>query len=228
MRLLVFALILMTVISVPAQTSFDTAAQNAKEGQYEKALENYRHVLDSQPGKQLSVKAHFNIGVCLYHLNRPQKAVEEYQKAIELSGGKYQKAFYALGMAQVALGDKNKAVAAFYEAVRLDKNDGEAWFDLAMVLLASSAEKDYDSAVAAFENAAKNGSVSTADAVNNIGVIAAIKGDVITAENNFKKALMLSKGNSLEAANNLNICAKLKQYSYKELAAKLTFSGKKI
>ena len=196
----------------------------AKKGNYEKALENFHAVLNSRPELKLSAQMHYNIGVCLYHLNQPEKAVDEYQAAIKLGGGKYQKYFYALGMAEAVLGENAKAKAAFSEVVKLNKNDGEAWFDLAMVLLA---EKDYDSAIVAFENAVENNSISTVDAINNIGVIAAIKGDVNTAEINFKKALILSQGNSREAEDNLKICAKFKRQNYKELVAQLTFTSKK-
>ncbi len=227
MRVLIFAFILSITGSVAAQTSswqatFEAAGRSAQAGRYAEALEKYRRVLEFRTEPGLAAKTHYNIGVCLYQLGRPEKAVAEYRRAIESSGGKYQKAFYAIGMAQAALGDKAKARAAFYEAVRLDKTDGEAWFDLGMVLLAERDEKYYDAAREAFENAAANKSVSSADALNNAGVIAALKGDLITAEKKFRSAA--EAGNSVEAVNNLKICDRYRRNAGSEQVAALTFS----
>lgn len=240
MRVLLFVFILLAAVSAintqtPGSNIFETANGDARAGRFTEALEKYRAVLrdslteaETNPAMPaLLAGVHFNIGVCLYQTGRPQEAVAEYEKAVELSGGKYQKAFYAMGMAEAALGRAKEAKAAFYRALELDKNDGEAWFDLAMVLLAEEDEKYYDAAVKAFENAVKNGSVNSVDAINNIGVIAALKGDIGTAEKKFKTALFLSNGNSLVAANNLAVCARYKQASYKEMIAVLTFSGKR-
>lgn len=228
MRVLIFAFILSITGSAAAQTPswqtvFEAAGRSAQAGQYAEALEKYQDVLEFRTAPGLTAKIHFNIGVCLYQLGRPESAVAHYRQAIEVSGGKYQKAFYALGMAQTALGDKAKARAAFYEAVRLDKTDGEAWFDLGLILLAEKDEKYYDAAREAFENAAENKSVSSADAINNAGVIAALKGDLATAEKKFK--LAAKAGSSAEAANNLKICDGYRRNANREQVAALNFSG---
>src|SRR5258707_10781843 len=41
-------------------------------------------------------KVHFNIGVCLYRLDRSREAINELNTAIHLAGGSYEKAYYAL------------------------------------------------------------------------------------------------------------------------------------
>ena len=232
MRVLLFVFIFVLISAgsgfsqtVPTRDAFQKAALLAKEGRYAEALEKYLSVPVSsiaEESKDTAARVHFNIGVCFYHLDQPEKAVARYRKALELTGGTYQKAFYTLGMAQAALGNTAEAKAAFYQAVKLDKNDGEAWFDLAMVLLAQKDEKDYDAATRAFENAVKNGSINSADAINNLGVIAALQGDLAAAEKKFREALAMAA--SPEAANNLKICALLTQGSNRELVAGLIFS----
>ena len=203
---------------------FNEAAIDAGDGRYREALEKYRRLLPAaemaeKPGP--AAKVHFNIGVCLYHLGQFENAAAEYQTAIS-SDRTYQKAFYALGRAQAALGKTNEAKAAFYEAVRLKKNDGEAWFDLGLILLTEGEEKDLEAAHDAFENALKNNSISSIDAINNTGVIAALKGDLAAAEKKFKTALKM--GASTEAKNNLEVCARYKQSLNGELIARLTLS----
>jgi tetratricopeptide (TPR) repeat protein len=242
MRVLLFVFILLAANSVinaqtPGSNTFEAANVDARAGRYTEALEKYRAVLrdaltDPLTGvltaetdtatRAMLARVHFNIGVCLYQTGRPQEAVAEYEKAAELSGGKYQKVFYAMGMAEVALGRAKEAKAAFYRALELNKNDGEAWFDLGLVLLAQEDEKYYDDAVKAFESAVKNGSVNTVDAINNIGVIAALKGDLVTAEKKFQEALQ--KGASAEAAGNLKICARFTRGADSKLIAGLIFS----
>jgi Flp pilus assembly protein TadD len=211
------------------RTAFDEATVHAREGRFGEALEKYRDVIVPQGDDQFAAKVHFNIGVCLYRLGQPESAITEYEKAIKLNA-KYQRAFYGLGMANAALRKTKEARAAFYQAVKLDKTDGEAWFDLGMILLAERGEKDYDSAREAFENAARYHSTGTADAINNIGVILVLNGELEMAEEKFETALALSKQRSIEAANNLKVCARYKQTRYKqslnrELIAGLTFSG---
>ncbi len=228
--LLVLTLIFILTGAAFSQTSsdklvFEKASTHAREGRYMEALEKYRGLLSSVKKAKPAAKVHFNIGVCLYHLEQFENAAAEYQAAITADRA-YQKAFYTLGIAQAASGKTNEAKAAFYEAVRLKKNDGEAWFDLAMVLLAEGDEKNYEAARDAFENAAKNNSINTADAINNIGVIAALNGDLAAAEKKFKAALKM--GGSAEAKSNLEVCVQYKQSLNRELIAKLILSGWRV
>jgi hypothetical protein len=61
-------------------------------------------------------------------------------------------------------------------------------------------EKDYTAALSAFENAAAFGSVGTADAQNNIGVIFALNGNLAAAIRKFEIS------GSPEAIGNLKYC----------------------
>jgi len=230
MRILPFIFIIVFSISVSAQTPliqkvFNEAAQTAQAGNYETAIESYQRAIllseSEKIGDNFLARIHFNIGVCLYHLKQTAEAVEEFTEAIKLSKRNYQKAFYALGMSQVELKDWRKAKTAFRDAVNLEKRDGEAWFDLAMVLLE---EKDFEASRKAFQNAIKYKSVNLADAHNNLGVIYALKDDFPSAENEFRTALVQSNGKSTEARNNLQFCKLYKQSYNQNLLAKLEFS----
>ena len=232
MRVLFFILVVFA-FSVAAQTplakqSFEKATIKAQNAQYEAAIEDYRTAIFQAQfetaNDDFRAVIHFNIGVCYYQLKNSDKAVEEFTEAIKLSRRNYQKAFYALGMAHGDLKNWRKAATSFHRAVALKPDDGEAWFDLAMVTLE---EKDYAAAEKAFQKAIKYKSVSFADAHNNLGVISALKGDFAAAENDFENALIGSNGKSSEARNNLQFCKTYKQNYNRDLLAKLEFSRKK-
>lgn len=192
MRTLLFILVL--VFSVSAQDHFAEATNLALGGQYEKALASYRAAQNQPNGPEFSARVHYNIGVCLYRLDRPADAVPELKEAIRLKGDRYQQAWYALGMAQAVLKNTAAAREAFLRAVALDKKDAEAWFDLGLVLME---QREFLPARGAFQKAVEFRSVNSADAHNNIGVIHALNGDITAAIKEFELS------GSVEAAGNL-------------------------
>lgn len=228
MRVLLFVFILS--LSVFAQSSvvqtFESANDLAKKGNYERAIEKYRTAKILAESERLNdaffAKIHFNLGVCLYQLQRLNESVAEFTQAVKLSGGAYQKAFYALGMTQKDSRNWREAETAFLNALKIENANGEAWFDLALVYLES---KNFAAAQTAFENSIKYESVNSADAMNNLGVIAALNGDWNSAETKFKTALLKSNGASVEAKGNLRFCKFYKQQTKnKDWLAKLEFS----
>jgi len=228
MRILSFIFIMVFALSVSAQTAkqaFDEGTQSAQAANYEKALENYRKAIrlseNESIGGEFLARIRFNTGVCLYHLKQNEEAVKEFNAAIVLSGGSYQKAFYALGMAETEMKNWRKAIDALRKAVRLKRADGEAWFDLGLALVE---EKNFAAAREAFQNSIRYKTVADADAHNNLGVIMALSGDFPSAEKEFETALAKSRGKSVEAQNNLQFCKLYKQNSGKDLLTKLEFS----
>jgi len=228
--LFVLAVALTTAISASAQTpltvrAFENGTRSARAKDYKTAIKDYRRAIlfseTENSGDDFLAKVHFNLGVCLYNLQQTAAAVEEYTEAIKLSRRNYQKAFYALGMAQTDLKNWSEAETAFREAVKLKKDDGEAWFDLGLVLLE---KKNYESAETAFQKAIKYASVSSADAHNNLGVVFALRADFPAAENEFRTALTQSNGKSIEARNNLQFCKSYQQDYNQNSLAKLEFS----
>lgn len=195
MRTLLFILVL--VFSVSAQDHFAEGTRLAIEGRYEKALTNYRAAQNNARDAEGAARIHYNIGVCLYQLERAAEAVPELEEAIRLKGDRYQQAWYALGMAQAGLKNTAAARKAFTRAVTMDRKDAEAWFDLGLALLA---EKEYPAARDAFQKAVEFRSVNSADAHNNIGVIHALSGDITEAIREFEIS------GSVEATSNLKLC----------------------
>jgi Flp pilus assembly protein TadD len=211
MRVLFFIFLVFT-FSAAAQTpaikkSFAEGTNAAQRGEFEKASEKFRRVLLSaeteKTGDEFLTKVHFNLGVCFYRLKSADKAVIEFTEAIKLSRREYQKAFYALGMAQSDLKNYGKAENAFLDALKIDKTDGEAWFDLGLVYLQKT---DFERAEKAFENAVQFKSVSASDAFNNLGVIFALRHEFDRAEKHFQIALKLSDNQSETARNTLQFC----------------------
>jgi Flp pilus assembly protein TadD len=231
MRVLFFIFLIFT-ISAGAQTpalkkSFDEGVEKARQGEFEKASEKFRRVLfaaeiEKTPDEFLA-RVHFNLGVCFYRLNLAEKAVGEFTEAIKLSRREYNQVFYALGMAESDLKNYDKAEAAFRNALKLNKTDGEAWFDLGLVYLQKT---DFEKAENAFENSIKFKSVAASDAHNNLGVIFALRHEFDKAENQFETALKISVNRSNTARNNLQFCRFYRQKNQsKDLMAKLEFSN---
>lgn len=224
MRVLFFILVIFG-FSVSGQTPFEKATQSANRGNYKQALENYGQALlnaeNERAGDDFTAKIHFNIGICRYHLKQANEAVREFTKAITLSKGKYQKAFYALGIAQTELKKRREAEAAFLNSLKLKKDDGEAWFDLALIYIE---EQNFEAAETTFQNSIKYKSIASADAHNNLGVILTIKGNYLSAEKEFETALRKSNDNLPVAAANLRFCRALAKEFSRDLIANLEFT----
>ncbi len=209
--------------STLTKQNFESGVNFANKGEFKTALPYFQtsleHAQSESANQFLLAKIHFNIGVCLYRLKNQADAVVEFERAIELHP-KYEKAFYALGMAQFEIKKLLESERAFLGAINLNKQNGEAWFDLAFVYLV---RKDYDGAKIAFENSVKFKSVSSAIGRNNIGVIFALNGDFTSAIDEFEKAIYESSGKLIVSKRNLQFCKTYKQNFGKDLIAKLEF-----
>lgn len=211
--------------SFTTRQMFEKAVGMANAGKFETALSVFKDSLalakiDEADG-DFRAKVHFNIGVCFYRLKQNEKAVAEFTEAIKLAGRDYEKAFYALGMAQAELKNWNEAERAFRDALGLNKRNGEAWFDLAFVYLAKD---DFEAARAAFQKSVEYKSVSAAIGHNNLGVIFALRGDLDAALREFETALRKSDGNFAVAERNLQFCKSLGKNFNREQVAILEFS----
>ncbi|MET0752311.1 MAG: tetratricopeptide repeat protein, partial [Pyrinomonadaceae bacterium] len=204
-----------------ARQAFENGISAAQSGKYETALVDFRKSLafsrNEDAGNDFLARVHFNIGVSLYRLQRNEEAVAEYELAIKLSEKSYEKAFYALGMAQSELENWQAAEHAFLEAIRLNRRNGEAWFDLAFVYLA---RKNFDAAKQAFQKSIEYKSVDASIGHNNLGVIFALNGDLPSAVKEFETALKKSGGKLVEAERNLQLCKTVGQ----DLPVKLEFT----
>jgi Flp pilus assembly protein TadD len=203
-----------------AQTAFEKGMNSANVGEFENALAEFQTSLsfaeNAAAKSDFRAKIHFNIGVCFYKLKQNVQAVREFEQAVKLKKGDYEKAFYALGMAQAELENWNEAEKAFLSAIRANERNGETWFDLAFVYLA---QENYESAQAAFQKSIELESVDAPISYNNLGVISALNGDVNAAVRQFEKALQKSNGKLIVAEHNLQFCKNLGQ----NLSAQLEF-----
>lgn len=213
MRLSLFFALCISLLTVgvlgqekAARADYRQAAQAAIAGDFEKAEKLYRLSLTKLPANadtMLRARIIFNIGVSVYRMGNASDAIPYFENAISVSGGKYARAFYALGMALANKGELTRAVKAFERYLAIKPKDGEAWFDLG---LAAFDAGDLGRAKEAFEMAYANGTVASSDALNNIGVVLAKEGDMPGAIAKFRAALRESGGQNAEAAANLETC----------------------
>ena len=226
----IFVILTFSVLSASAQSfttqrMFEKAVGMANDGKFETALPMFKDSLAlakiDDAGAGFQAKVHFNIGVCQYRLKQSKAAVAEFEEAIRLARRDYEKAFYALGMAQAELKNWDRAEEAFRGALRLNRQNGEAWFDLAFVYLA---QKNYESAKQAFQKSVEYKSVAAPVGHNNLGVIFAINGDLEAAVKEFETALKESNGKFTVAERNLQFCKSLGQNFNRDLLAILEFT----
>jgi tetratricopeptide (TPR) repeat protein len=225
----IFVILVVSVLSAAAQSAgtqqiFEKAVSLANEEKFAAALGDFKKSLalaeTEDADDDYRAKIRFNIGVCLYRLKQSEKSVGKFEEAIKLAKGDYEKAFYALGMAQAELKNWSEAEKAFRGAIRLNKQNGEAWFDLAFVYLA---QKDYESAREAFQKSVELKSVDSTIGHNNLGVIFALNGNLAAAVKEFETALKQSGGKLAVAERNLQFCKSLGQNFNRDFVAKLEF-----
>ena len=206
--------------------AFENAVAAAKNGDHINAITGFKNALVQATvageSDEFLSKIHFNIGVCLYKLDHAEESIPEYREAIRLSGNKYERAYYSLGMAELAGSNWTNAEEAFLNAIRLNEKNGEAWFDLAFVYIA---KKDYDSAATAFDKSIRFSTIDAAISHNNLGVLAALKGELNAAEKEFVLAIDSAKGSFPAALNNLEICKAIRLDSGRS-TAKLVLTGR--
>lgn len=224
MRLLILLVFLASAIGINAQSTralqlFEIGINASEKGDHATALQEFSNTLKTNEREGASdrffAKVHYNLGVSNYQLLRFEQAVVEYKKAETYANGSYERASYALGLAHSELKNWKEAEKAFRRAIIQNSRNGEAWFDLAFVYVATG---ENDKAVRAFQKAVKFGAAEIAVSHNNLGVLMALNGDVKNAEIELRKAVEVS-GGSLEAANsNLATFSKNGQVTLESLA----------
>ena len=202
------------------KNDFDAGLMSAKSGDFQTALQHFQKAIDKNLSAKKLAQIHYNIGVCFYRLNHFERAVTEFEQAVRLNPN-YEKAFYALGMAEKDLRNFAEAEKAFRQALKLS-NRGETWFDLAVVFFEL---KNYDESAESFRNAIKFGSESVGASHNNLGVIYALRGDFWQAE---KELEIAEKLNFAEAETNLDCLRRAMISNDMTLIAKLILKEKII
>lgn len=216
---LVSLFVLILNFGASAQSNeFEIGLNFARNSDFQNALPRFQSALKQNYSAKKLAQIHYNIGVCFYRTNQLNSAIIKFNQAISLNPN-YERAFYALGMAEKELQNFAEAENAFRIALKLS-NNGETWFDLGIALFEL---KKYHEAFTAFQNADKFGSVAAAESHNNLGVIYALQGDFASAE----KEIKISKNlGFIEAENNLQILQKAIISNDKSLVGKLILKEK--
>ncbi|MEZ5346982.1 MAG: tetratricopeptide repeat protein [Pyrinomonadaceae bacterium] len=207
-----------------AERNFEEAAKLASRQKYDKATELYERSLqiaEASSGtgiKNLLGKIHYNIGVCSYRLREFAKAEDHFSIAIVLDPLPNKKKFFALSLAQIELGKVSKAKRSLKTVLRIDKEHGEAWFELGMIYLR---ESSIEKAKGAFLESAKTESIRRSEAVNNLGVIFAMEGDLGLAKAAFEKAFFLSGNKLFTAKRNFDFCSRHSAEPFEKLVSGL-------
>lgn len=221
MKRLLFVSLFVLILQFAAfaqSSEFNLGMNFAKLGDFQTALPHFQNSFTKNLSNKKLARIHYNIGVCFYQLKQTDKAVMEFERAINLNPN-YEKAFYALGMAFSDLKNFADAEKAFRQTLKLS-NNGETWFDLAIVLFEL---KKYDESAESFRSAIKFGSQSIGASHNNLGVVYALNGNFRRAENELEIAQKL---NFEEAPSNLQILRKAMIKYDKTLVAKLILKEK--
>jgi tetratricopeptide (TPR) repeat protein len=134
-------------------------------------------------GHNLAI-SYYNRGIFWYDKDEPDKAIEDYNKAIELSPN-YASAFNNRGNAWAAKGDLDRAIADYNRAIEIDGKDPFRWNNRG---LAWRRKGDYDRAIADFDQAIKVDPGYTA-AYTNRGQAYEDKGEIARAKADYRAAL---------------------------------------
>jgi tetratricopeptide (TPR) repeat protein len=137
-------------VITPRQSAVDIVNRaNAlyNKGEFAKALILYRKA--EARGADLGTIS-FNIGNCLYRMNKLSEAAAAFKKTERLTDGEYLPALFNLAAVLFRLEQYGESIAAYRRALRSDPENGSAWLYLAD---AYGRTKDFVGALQALEKA---------------------------------------------------------------------------
>ena len=153
-------------------------------GQYDRAIEDYNHVIGLNPNH---ANAFSNRGATYARKGEYDRAIESYDEAIRLNP-KHADAFSNRGVAYARKGDYDRAVENYDEAIRLNPKHAAALYGRGN---AYRRKGDYDRAIENYDEALRL-NPKHANAFSNRGVAYARKGDYDRAIENYDEALRLN------------------------------------
>ena len=107
------------------------AIAESQHGEYQNSTEKLIAALKTEPG---SVPVHYLLGLNYYRLREFAKAVEEFQRVLQLSPD-YELATFQLGLAYARTGDFDQAIIALKKALDLDGTNFSAAYNLGAAYL---------------------------------------------------------------------------------------------
>ena len=102
--------------------------------QYSSAADAFRLAIQLDPA---FVRAHDNLGLCLYDMNQVNAAIAEYRRAIQLQQGRADASpwpYLNLGIAEEFQGNLDGAAAAYREATKIDAGFDQPHYQLGNLL----------------------------------------------------------------------------------------------
>ena len=174
--------------------NFTLALQNHKKNNFQIAEKLYNEILKSSPFHE---GAQSNLGILYNQLGKPQKAINCFEKAIQINPNSAN-AYYSLGVIFTQLGESQKAINYYEKAIQINPNSANAYYSLG-VIFAQLGESQ--KAISCYEKAIQI-NPNHIHAHNNLGVIFAQLGESQKAINFFEKAIQINP-NHIDAHNNL-------------------------
>lgn len=117
--------------------------------------------------KSSSARIHFQLGRAAYGEKNYDLALEEYEKALVLKQGKYEKARLNKGLTYKAKKDYTNAILSYKKVLDINEENPQAWYNLGLVYMR---DKKYDLAEESF-NTAIDYKHDYAQAWFNLGVL---------------------------------------------------------
>ena len=151
-----------------------------RDGKTEKAIEHFYEAIKLHPE---FASARASLGQALFSVGRDKEAIEQLEKSIELHPSAA--ALSNLGGALVRKGEYERALTTLTEALKLDPNVAQTYYNLGV---AHSNLNNDDKAISNYKSAIKLNS-KYADAYDNLGATLAKQGNLPDALNAFSKAV---------------------------------------
>ena len=174
--------------------NFTLALQNHKKNNFQIAEKLYNEILKSSPFHE---GAQSNLGILYNQLGKPQKAINCFEKAIQINPNSAN-GYYSLGVIFTQLGESQKAINYYEKAIQINPNFANAYYSLGVIF---AQLEESQKAISCYEKAIQI-NPNHIHAHNNLGVIFAQLGESQKAINCFEKAIQINP-NHIDAHNNL-------------------------
>jgi len=153
---------------------------------------------------------HFNSGVDLYHQRDYAKAIQAYQKVIEIDPG-YAEAYNNLGIIYQEAGDFDRALSTYQKAVEINPRYEKALNNLGVLLYLKGR---YEESVRAFQKALTL-NANNIESHINLGILFKKQGQVDQAIESYQRALAI---NPLHGEAHYNMALLYEQLGNVEIA----------
>lgn len=114
-------------------------------GNYDEAQIAFQQATLQKPDSSI---AHYNLGTVLYRKGKFSEAVQAFRESLVRHSGNTEKTpnqahiYYNLGNAQLRAGDLRRAIEAYRHSLRLDPQDADAQYNLALALRLAKEQED--------------------------------------------------------------------------------------